>query len=276
MAEKINPFREQPSVEQSRRNDPFREESLQQTKRQSRLDSKITISLSLRRFLKGSLLVFLFMTFFYMGRLTGGDSVSESSSFQLPDFSSWFKSESPSGLVTANATADTEETPVETAQPEVVTVEEPIEAPADEPVAAAANETGSTENQIEVVSYSKVSMTIDKVYFDWKETWGKIKGVKYTIKNNEIGYVKPDNFVMMVEGYEDMQKEFEAAYTSQKVGAGQTLTDESAVSGGFAYSPKQIPSGDVSKVRVTLFLRNANNIVIATSEKIVDLSGASS
>ena len=121
--------------------------------------------------------------------------------------------------------------------------------------------------------YSKVTISLDGVYKDWKGTWGKIKGVKYTVTNNEEGTIKPHHFAMIVEGYEDGEKHFDVGIASQRMKSGQTLSDEAAVSGGFAYSPVAIPDGDLSKVRISLFLQDADSETIASVHQEVDLRG---
>ena len=245
MAEKIDPFKRETA-----KPEPL--------KRHSPLDGEITIKLSPRRLLRGSLLILMLVVVFYAGRFSVGAADYQLPSFSLPDVSGLFSDDAgPSGLVTAevNKTNETE-----------VKLEElpPV------------NDSAEQEEGPETFAsapYSKVALAVDDLYLDWKGTWGKIKGVSYTIKNNEAGTVKPHHFVMVVEGYDDIEKKFDVSYTSQKVKAGETLKDESAVSGGFAYSAKQIPDGDLTKVRISLFLQDASNNLLAVVHKDVDLSG---
>ncbi len=247
MAEKIDPFKRETA-----KPEPL--------KKHSPLDGEITIKLSPRRLLRGSLLIFMLVAVFYVGRFSVGAAACQLPSFSLPDFSGLFSDDAgPSGLVTAevNKTNKTEVKPEEL-QPA--------------PVNDSTEQEESPETFV-TAPYSKVALAVDDVYLDWKGTWGKIKGVSYTIKNNEAGTVKPHHFVMVVEGYDDIEKKFDVPYTSQKVKAGETLKDEAAVSGGFAYSPKQIPDGDLTKVRISLFLQDASNNLLAVVHRDVDLSG---
>lgn len=243
--------------------DPFKRESAkpEPLKKHSSLDGEITIKLSPRRLLRGSLLIMMLIAVFYVGRFSVGAAACQLPSFSLPDFSGLFSSDdaSPSGLATAevNETKETE-VKLEELQPA--------------PVNGSAEQEESPET-FASAPYSKVALAVDDIYLDWKGTWGKIKGLSYTVKNNEAGTVKPHHFVMVVEGYDDIEKKFDVSYTSQKVKAGETLKDEAAVSGGFAYSPKQIPDGDLTKVRISLFLQDASDNLIAVVHKDVDLSG---
>ena len=246
--------------------DPFRRESdrTESVKERSALDGEITIRLNARKVLRGSLLVLMLVVVFYVGRLSAGPA-PEAPSFDFSGLTDLFSSDdaSPSGL----AVSEVNETKEESA---------PVETALEEPETATENE--STESEPEgpetfVTSYTGVALSLDEAYIDWKETWGKITGISYTIKNNEAGSIKPHHFVMLIEGYDDIEKKFDVAYTSQKVKAGETLKDESAVSGGFAYSPKQIPDGDLTKVKVSLFLYDASDKLIASHHRDVNLQG---
>ena len=78
---------------------------------------------------------------------------------------------------------------------------------------------------------------------------------------------------MSLEGYTEYgDKTFDASYSSQRVKAGQTLSDESAVSGGYAYSATQIPDGDLKRVHVNLVLVDVDGVTIASADQDLDLS----
>ena len=283
---KINPFKELPKPHQPQVEHPS-PSSFHSSAEKSSPEKKpreITITLKPWKLMKGFTILVFLLGIFLLGRWsTGADS------FSVPDFSAMFSQDSgPSGLVTGDAQASGDSAPESTA------TEAPPEVPAEEPVpktsqseaateveTTAPTDTGSVESDVpeKVVegSYSKVSLSIDGVYKDWKGTWGKIKGVKYTITNHEDGTIKPHHFVMVLEGYIDHgEKIFDVSYTSQKVKAGETLSDESAVSGGYAYSPTQLPDGDLKKVHVTLVLVDADGITIASADQDVDLSDGTS
>ncbi|MEK6853364.1 MAG: hypothetical protein AABX64_01650 [Nanoarchaeota archaeon] len=244
MAEKINPFKEQ--------------QQSQMTKKQnSRLDREVTISLSPRKFLRGFLLVAMLLAVFYVGRFSVGATAC-----QLPDFSNLmnvFSSDdaNPSGLAVAETEAANETT-------ELPAVEELA------PVNETAPESSADDaDEIVVVSYSKVALSLDEVYKDWKGTWGRTTGIKYTIKNNEIGTIKPHHFTMLVEGYDDIDYTFEVGIASQRVKAGETKSDEAAVRA--SYNAVTIPDGDLKKVKFSLFLYDAEDKLIASHHRDVNL-----
>ena len=244
MAEKINPFKEQ--------------QQSQMTKKQnSRLDREVTISLSPRKFLRGFLLVAMLLAVFYVGRFSVGATAC-----QLPDFSNLmnvFSSDdaNPSGLAVAETEAANETT-------ELPAVEELA------PVNETAPESSADDaDEIVVVSYSKVALSQDGVYKDWKGTWGRTTGIKYTIKNNEIGTIKPHHFTMLVEGYDDIDYTFEVGIASQRVKAGETKSDEAAVRA--SYNAVTIPDGDLKKVKFSLFLYDAEDKLIASHHRDVNL-----
>ena len=244
MAEKINPFKEQ--------------QQSQMTKKQnSRLDREVTISLSPRKFLRGFLLVAMLLAVFYVYRFSVGATAC-----QLPDFSNLmnvFSSDdaNPSGLAVAETEAPNETT-------ELPAVEELA------PVNETAPESSADDaDEIVVVSYSKVALSLDEVYKDWKGTWGRTTGIKYTIKNNEIGTIKPHHFTMLVEGYDDIDYTFEVGIASQRVKAGETKSDEAAVRA--SYNAVTIPDGDLKKVKFSLFLYDAEDKLIASHHRDVNL-----
>lgn len=263
--EKSNPFRRLPMPKQ-----PQPEKNKSQNKAQGK---EITITLKPWKLVRGILVLVVLLGVFFAGRLSAGEGSV------LPDFSTYFSSDTgPSGL----ATGDAKEAEEQEADKEEIQEEAPVKENVTE-----VQLTGSEEVAPEVVEevkdegpenviyedYSKVTLSLDGVYKDWKGTWGKIKGVKYTITNNEAGTIKPHHFSMIVEGYEDGEKLFDVSYTSQKVKAGQTISDEAAVTGGFSYSPVTIPDGDLTKVRISLFLLDVGSETIASAHKEVDLSG---
>ena len=265
--EKINPFKELPKPHPphpDNDNHPHHSSPSPAQDSAGKASKEITITLKPWKLVKGLFIVLVLLTVFLAGRWSTG-----ASSFSLPDFSSVFSHEaSPSGLVTGD---------IQVNDSAVKNATELAPAPANESVPVAAPQNDSkNEDDGKVIegAYSRVSLSLDGVYKDWKGTWGKIKGVKYTIINHEDGTIKPHHFVMTVDGYNDHgEKNFDVSYTSQKVKAGQTLSDEAAVTGGFAYSQTQIPNGDLKKVKVSLYLLDQDGITMASTEQLVDLSG---
>ncbi len=251
----------------------------QNDKPQGKPQSKeFTITIKPWKFVKTLLVLVVLLGVFFAGRLSAGESSV------LPDFSTFFSSDAgPSGLVTSDAKETeepeaskvaAEEVPVEeTKEEEVPAAETELAAAENETSALPAEETDDKPERLVDEGYEQVTLSLDGVYKEWKGTWGKIKGVKYTITNNEKGTVKPHHFSMIVEGYEDGEKQFDVGIASQRIGSEKTVSDEAAVSGGFAYSPITIPDGDLKKVRISLFLLDVNGETMASVHQEVDLSG---
>ncbi len=258
--EKINPFKELPKPQQPHLDDHHHSHSSSSAHDSTeKAPKEITIKIKPWKLVKGMFVVLVLLAVFLAGRWS-----ADASSLSLPDFSTFSHEAGPSGLVTGDTQVNDSATPNTTTKVAPAVVNDSV------PAVVSKNE--SNETIIEG-AYSRVSLSLDGVYKDWKGTWGKIKGVKYTIINNEDGTIRPHHFVMTVEGYSDHgEKNFDVSFTSQKVKAGQTLNDEAAVTGGFAYSPNQVPNGNVKQVRVSLFLLDREGITMASAEEIVDLS----
>lgn len=270
--EKANPFKGLPRP---------RQPQLEKEKPQNKSpDKEITITLKPWKLVRGLLVLAVLLGVFFAGRFSAGEGSV------LPDFSTYFSSDSgPSGL----ATGDTKEAEKQEASKEAVAKEVPAEESVTEETQPAESELAEAEKAAEEAlpveetedkpekfvdeEYSQVTLSLDGVYKDWKGTWGKIKGVKYTIANNEVGTVRPHHFSMIVEGYEDGEKQFDVGIASQRIKSEQTVSDEAAVSGGFAYSPVTIPDSDLTKVRISLFLLDVNGETMASVHQDVDLSG---
>ncbi len=265
-SEKMSPFKELPRPRQ-----PQLEKEKPKDKAIAPEGREIVIRLRPWKMVKGLLVLVVLLGVFFAGRLSTSDDVS-----LLPDFSTYFTQDAgPSGLATGDTKeaeepeATKEEAPQE-AVPEQTETEETTQ------LAESGNETAEVAEGPETFvdeGYSQVTLSLDGVYKDWKGTWGKIKGVKYTVTNNEKGTIKPHHFSMIVEGYEDGEKHFDVGIASQRIKSGETVSDEAAVSGGFAYSPVTIPDSDLYHVRISLFLLDAGGETIAAVHQEVDLSG---
>lgn len=257
---KINPFKDLPKP---------RQPQLEKSKPKAPEGKEIVIRLKPWKVVKGLFVLVVLLAVFFAGRFTaGGDS------FALPDFSAYFSRDaSPSGLATGDAVTE-EQKPeaVQEAVPEQNKTEE-AQLAEDEKAVLPAEETEDKPEKFIDEGYSQVTLSLDGVYKEWKGTWGKIKGVKYTITNNEVGTIKPHHFSMIVEGYEDGEKHFDVGIASQRIKSEKTVSDEAAVSGGFAYNPITIPDGDLTKVRISLFLLDVNGETIAAAHQDIDLSG---
>ena len=272
-SEKINPFRELPKPKEPQLERTKPQNNKSQNKPQGK---EFTITIKPWKFVKGILMLVLLLGVFFAGRFSAGESSI------LPDFSTYFSSDaSPSGLVTSDATEAKEqiaekeevleETPVEEISAEENATEE-VQLAEDKKEVLPLEETEDKPETFIEEEYSQVTLSIDGVYKEWKGTWGKMKGVKYTITNNEVGTIKPHHFSMVVEGYEDGEKQFDVGIASQRIKSEKSVSDEAAVTGGFAYSPVTIPEGDLKKVRISLLLFDINGENIASAHQEVDLS----
>ncbi|MFH1828679.1 MAG: hypothetical protein ABH824_05460 [Nanoarchaeota archaeon] len=248
----------------------------------SNLGKDITIKLNPKKLIKWALLILIFIAVFYLGRFSVTASSCELSSFT--DFFSNFASklESASDAGSSSVVADNEivkgsdsevgttiskEAEVEETDGSSETSEETTKVTE----TVQTTKTTSTNNEKIVTSYNKVVLSLDGVYIDWKDTWGKITGINYTIKNNEAGTIKPDYFTMIVEGYDDFEKKFDVHYSTQTVKSGITAKDSTAVSGGFAYN--EVSAGDLKNVKIQLFLYDSSDNLIASVSKDMDLNG---
>ena len=235
-------------------------------KRIQKVDDDITISINPLMIGKIALVVLAVFVLFFAGRYS-----TISSTCEIESASEFFGALSE---VSGAATGETIKT--ETVEVAPVVTEEPAAEPTPEPEAEPEAEveeepTAEPKDESVVTEYKDVGLAIDDAYLKWMETWGKITGVKYTITNAEKGTIKPDHFVMLVEGYGDITKTFDVGYKSVKITSDTILTDEAAVSGGFAYN--EVTAGDLTNVQITLQLYDASDNLIASTNKQVDLSG---
>ena len=224
------------------------------------LNDEITIKIKPKQLIKSVLVIVLFVAIFYMGRVS-----TESASCGLDDVSGFFKSFGDGDSATAAVVQDSEEVVDAEAELAAELVEGVVEDVPAEEVAAEENLTEETSEEDEVVitSYGNVALAVEEWYKEWYEeaSWGRLNGLSFTIKNNEAGTIKPEFFRMTMEGDDDRETEFEVPYTSQSIKAGQSFSDEAAISGGFAYNPRT--AGDLSNVKISLFLYDGSGKMIA-------------
>lgn len=262
-------------MEQRNKNDSFGTFEKKASKPNSALDSEFTIKLKPRMVIKTLVLVAIFFSVFYLGRFS-----ATSASCGLSDVSSFFSgvftssdTPSPSGTVVAD-TPTTETKLITTPASSTPEITAPTEPAADSGATAAA--VVETEPAEEIITtYKKVALAIEGVNKIWKEpgVWGRMTGIEYTIKNSELGTIKPAYFIMTVKGYEDMEKRFAVPYTSETVKAGQTLQDAAAIGGspsGFAFNKAQV---NLQRVEIKLMMFDAADKVMALAVREVDLSG---
>ncbi len=131
----------------------------------------------------------------------------------------------------------------------------------------------STAEEFVVTRYSKVALAVPTAEKEWKETYGKITYLQYTIKNNEEGTIKPDYMVMHVEGYNDeaLKKKIPLMATHKEIKAGQTDSTRVLVPNGFAYAAST--AGNLENVMITFQLFDAKGVLMTSYTKEYDLKG---
>ena len=249
------------------------------------LDDEVTVRIHPRKIIKGIILLLLFVVVFFLGWASAStidcssDDVSEQEESQgwFSDLFSGFE------MVQENVSADVvlqNESNITVTNSSInVTNESALGTDGGSLTGDAVSQEAESDSAEEVISedtvvttYSDVSISIDKTYKEWKGTWGKIKGFDMTIKNGEVGRIKPSYVNVHVAGYdEDMLKKGTLMGTATNVGAGESVTTDFAVSGGYAYSPNTL--GSLNAVEVTLTLFDASDKEMATIKKKLDLNG---
>jgi hypothetical protein len=267
------------------------EEEYKETKHKSKKhkEKEVTIHFTLnpQKVLKWGIIAVLIILVFFLGRLTVGCdcattvsepavevAVSETDASFISSVSGFFtslfsgeseKEVTPTGGITAeNNTTDTDSTEtadVETSEPAAEPEAESEPEPEAEPA----------EEETVVTTYGKVSFAIGDVEIDWKDTWGKVTKFQYTIKNNEDGAVKPGYFLVAVEGYDNYEKKATLPPGSKKVSSMKSISSIAAFANGYAYRESVV--GDLTSVTMTFTLYDADGALIATVNKIFDLSG---
>ncbi|MDP3640349.1 MAG: hypothetical protein Q8R53_04065 [Nanoarchaeota archaeon] len=230
------------------------------------LHKEVHITLNAGKLAKVVFFLALFTLVFYAGRLSVGGMSSDIG-----------VSDSATAAVTAEEPEEAE--PAAAAEPEetaAVTGAAAAETTPSEPEEEAAVPTtvDTTTDKADgaiVTSYSSVGVTLNKVTREWKETYGRIVELDYTITNGESGTIKPAYFMMTVEGY-DFEKKMLLAKNSQSLPAKSKLTTQVRLpSPGYTYSPDV--SGDLKDVTILLSLYDAGGSLMASYSGAHDLSG---
>lgn len=242
-----------------------------QNKKSKLMEDEIYIKIRPRTIIKSLSYVLLFVVVFYLGRF----------SVDAPDLSlttSLFDKSSEPAKETAPATEKKMTSSIPTVG---AAVTEPVKEeqkavettnPTPEPPTTTTESTEKHEEKV-VTSYSKVAIAITSVKTDWKETWGKITQVTFTLKNNEEGTVKPSYIIMTVEGYTDdgSKKKMNLLPTAQKVPAGKSISASTVVPSGFAYSAAT--AGNLENVNIAVVLFDENGKAMASFAKDFNLKG---
>jgi preprotein translocase subunit Sec61beta len=185
---------------------------------------------------KIGLFVIIILAVFFLGRFSANN-------FEL------------TGLVTS----DTVETPKDVAEEETpteeaVVEEEPAEEVEPEVVEEEPKKAKDKSDEVVIDTYKNTKITVHSVEVDWKETWGKIIAMEYTIENGEEGAIEPGHFLVMVEGYKDIEKRASLPENLQKISSGESQTGKLLLDKPFNYN--QIAAGNLETVMVRFILFN--------------------
>lgn len=156
------------------------------------------------------------------------------------------------------------------AEPEVkeTAAKVPAEAaPPAEPVKEVVKEEPQKDEPV-VTTYAHVNVALEKVYVDWHDGWGKIKGVEFSLLNNEAGTVKPNYIEISLPDYEDRIKQSEMKDTQMTVTSGETLLADVAIDGGYSYSNTVV---DTQNAMFTLAVFDAQGNLMASLHQAVNL-----
>jgi len=228
------------------------------------LDKEIHIRLSARSVLRSFILILLLVSVFYLGRWSVNPSDSKSNESNVSGFSigSWFSADTAEEDIPAPKAAPASAAPVVVNSAAAVAEdreETSLPAPAEE------TNSSSESDEVIITKYSKVALAVSEVTTQWKGTYGKITAVQYTINNKEEGTIKPDHFVMIVEGYDDFEKKLPLPLSSKTIKAGESKSANLLVPQGFAYSESS--AGDLKSVKIIFKLIDGNDKEMALYEK---------
>ncbi|HIH10585.1 TPA: hypothetical protein HA241_00160 [Candidatus Woesearchaeota archaeon] len=252
------------------------------------LDQEVTIRIQPRKVLKWGIIGLLFVAFFFLGRMSM-DCTVDNNEITTPEVAvapapivaeseepgrfsigavinligSLFSSDDNSSAVVAVPVVPSNGTVVPAASaPSNTTTPNPATTTTAEP---------EVEEAV-ITSYSKVALSLESVYTKWYDTWGKIMTITYTIKNNEVGTIKPSYIIMNVEGYDDFDKKINVHNQSKIIKAGAKSTKQVTVQGGFSYS--EVSAGDLTSVDIVLELYDENGKLMTTVTKKQNLKGS--
>ena len=237
------------------------------TEKKKMLDKEMSIKINPRGFLKFCAIMVVLMLVFFAGRFsTGTIEISEDNGSWLTGFGSWLTG-SFSGVDSVDAITKDTETVEKVNADELVIKEEPKVIPTEVPKV---KET-SDEPEIIITKYAGSQLILNNVKVDWKDTWGKIIQLDYTIINGEDGTIKPSYIGFKVEGYGEFEKKMPLPTSGKTVKKDQRFEAITNVPKGFAY--KESTTGDLGSVNVIANLYDANDNVIGTSISDFSLKG---
>jgi len=230
---------------------------------------EITIKINPRKILKGFIIVLVLVGVFAAGWIS---ATMANSDFSL------FSSDSDEVSAAATAEGDEKEEEAELEAVEEKKVVTPKPKPKEEPVPEVIEEPEEEEEVVveekeEAVTtdYSGVTLTLNEAYINWKGTWGKVSGIDYNIKNGADGTIKPDHFKMLMEGYDDVDKQFDVGFASKSIKSDVDKNDDVSIPDGFSYN--EVTTGDLANVEISLYVYDSDKKLIASTKKAVDLNG---
>ena len=248
------------NVEEIRKPEPFHFQSDPEPSRdmnEKKSDREIHFSIKPWKLIKFFIVLVLLSGLFFAGRwsVVGTEGM----------FS--FSTKAPTAAVVVDKVVET--------PPAVQKTVEPAPQPAknDTPATAAVTDTAKENKPGEIITkYSKVALATSGTKLDWQNTWGKITQIALTIKNNEIGTIKPSYLIMNVEGYDDFDKRIDLPSALQTVKAGEKVEATVNIPNGFAYNP--ITTGDLSSVHILVKMYDGKDTLITAYERDFNLDGA--
>jgi hypothetical protein len=233
-------------------------------KKASALDKEVTLKFNARKTLKYTIVVVVVLLVFFLGRLSVGDS--SNAGFSFGSFFDGSDKDVEAGDVDSGDDVEADETESEEVTPPEEEVPEPVVEPkvAEEPPVVEENE--------EIISdYSAVTVDINDAKIDWKETWGKITDIDYTITNGAGGSIKVDYFILTLPSYEDLEKKMVLPESKKLIKSKTKLSSLVKVPNGFGY--RESVTGALSSVPVSLTLFDGFGVQVATVTKSLNLQG---
>jgi hypothetical protein len=216
---------------------------------------ELTITFHPKKLVKIFVLILLFVGVFFVGQLTSG-------------FGDSCAADTTAAAVVVAQEEAIAGAAVEAAQPEVVpeVVEEEVILEEETEVE---EEKELPEEDI-ITTYANVALAINAVKTTSYDTWGKITGIDYTVKNNEVGTIVGSYFVLTMVGYNDYFKEIPIPASAATIRSETTAATRATVPQGFAYN--EVTVGDLSSVQIAFNMFDASGKLMASSAKVVDLS----
>jgi hypothetical protein len=134
----------------------------------------------------------------------------------------------------------------------------------------------SSEPESIVTEYSDIVLSFQKTpVYEWKETWGKLKTIYYTIENNEEGTIKPATFQVLIEGYASTDtgvKTIDVPTVDSEIRSGELTSHGIDITGG-SYTEKA-PDGiiDPTNMEITIRVLDEEGVIMATAKERFNLA----